>query len=301
MADVCRLCAGPCAKAFDAEVLGRYQVGYYVCEQCGSLQTETPYWLDEAYAIPGVHIDVGQAARVIATWVRLCLFLERLNFPKAAECVDYGGSTGLLARLMRDIGYGFQPYDRYANCTFANYFKVSDFADCRPKLITAFEVLEHFPQPAQSLQEILNKQSDLIIFSTMFYEKQGRDWFYLVPFCGQHVFFYDEIGLARFVQTFGYDLAKAGSYWVLFRQAGPYSAAMIAEAGSFTPDVEYSGQLLTALGYGTAETARDHDYAKQLFVNQLPTGGDTPAEMSKVRRPGTWRGRVAQWLQGPDT
>ena len=35
---------------FSNKVLGKYDVAYYKCSNCESLQTETPYWLDEAYA-----------------------------------------------------------------------------------------------------------------------------------------------------------------------------------------------------------------------------------------------------------
>lgn len=93
----CRLCGSASWHIFDHVVLDRHQVGYFECSGCGSLQTEAPFWLDEAYGIEGVHIDVGQAARVLQTWLRVWLILERIAFDRAELCIDYGSSAGLLA------------------------------------------------------------------------------------------------------------------------------------------------------------------------------------------------------------
>jgi hypothetical protein len=44
----CRLCGGATRPHFAAAVLGRYPVGYLLCGDCGSLQTEPSYWIEEA-------------------------------------------------------------------------------------------------------------------------------------------------------------------------------------------------------------------------------------------------------------
>lgn len=93
--EACRLCGCGTRLRFTRRVLEKYDAGYFECLGCGSLQTQPPSWLEEAYAIPGVHIDVGQAARVVQTWLRLCFVLERIGFDRARPCMDYGGSAGL--------------------------------------------------------------------------------------------------------------------------------------------------------------------------------------------------------------
>ena len=45
----CRLCSGETSFVFNHKVLNKFDVKYYRCSNCESLQTEKPYWLDEAY------------------------------------------------------------------------------------------------------------------------------------------------------------------------------------------------------------------------------------------------------------
>jgi hypothetical protein len=46
-AEACRFCGGPTRQRFRLQVLGRHDVGYLECATCASLQTETPWWLEE--------------------------------------------------------------------------------------------------------------------------------------------------------------------------------------------------------------------------------------------------------------
>src|SRR4051812_16147316 len=154
--ELCRLCDGPMRPRFKRLVLETHDVQYSECRDCGSLQTERPYWLSEAYNIPGVHIDVGQAARVLQTWLRLCFFLRNIDFDRSLKCVDYGGSAGLLTRLMRDSGYDYYAFDLYDGSKYANYFRIESLQELRPVLVSAFEVFEHFPEPGESLRHLLN-------------------------------------------------------------------------------------------------------------------------------------------------
>jgi hypothetical protein len=166
----CRLCEGTAVHKFDALVLEKYPTGYFECASCGSLQTEFPHWLGEAYAIPGVHVDVGQAARVVQTWLRLCFLLQNIGFDQSRKCIDYGGSAGLLTRLMRDSGYDYYSYDLYDGSKYANYFKVDSLGASNLGLLSAFEVFEHLPQPKVTLTEMFASNPELLVFTTQFYE-----------------------------------------------------------------------------------------------------------------------------------
>ena len=62
-------------------------------------------------------------------------------------------------------------------------------------LITAFEVFEHLPQPAETLATLFQARPRFIIASTEVYSGQDASWWYLAPRHGQHVFFYSRHAL----------------------------------------------------------------------------------------------------------
>lgn len=45
----CKICNHQTKQIFQAKILNKYEIDYFYCEHCGFLQTEDPYWLDEAY------------------------------------------------------------------------------------------------------------------------------------------------------------------------------------------------------------------------------------------------------------
>jgi hypothetical protein len=252
---------------FTLPILEKYDVDYFECSACGCLETDVPFWLHEAYAIPGVHIDVGQAARVIQTWVRVCFFLNQIDFDASRQCIDYGGSAGLLTRLMRDSGYDFFAFDTYDASKYANYFTVDSLDAVRPALITAFEVFEHFPEPAKALGEIFDTGTDLVIFLTQLYEGQGPSWDYLVPYCGQHIFFYRESALRAVADVQGYELIRSADFLVFVRRNGPYLEAVRKHSNDILPAL-FSGDLANRVNFGTEHTQRDFEYAKQRFLRE---------------------------------
>jgi hypothetical protein len=225
----CRLCGGETIFRWRKVVLLKYDVGYHECSSCGSIQTDPPYWLDEAYAIPGVHLDVGIANRTLQMWIAATSFLEEIGFPRTEQAVDYGAASGLFARLMRDAGFNFYAHDKYSDPFFVNYFTVDDMRAQHPRLITAFEVFEHLPDPGASIGALLDLGADAILFSTGFFSDQGQEWQYLVPECGQHVFFYTERGLGYFAGRFGYDLLGVGRFHVLLKRGVDSQMRKLAE------------------------------------------------------------------------
>ena len=40
-----KITGGPVEKIFEATVLGKHLVSYYICKQTGFIQTQDPYWL----------------------------------------------------------------------------------------------------------------------------------------------------------------------------------------------------------------------------------------------------------------
>lgn len=173
-----------------------------------------------------------------------------------------------MTKLMRDSGYDYRAFDVYDGSKYANYFRVEALAGLGPALISAFEVFEHFPDPRTSLEEIFGSGVELIFFTTQFYEGQAEDWDYLVPFCGQHVFFYTRHGLAAFAGARGFDLGRTADFHVLVRRGSRYAAALAGMEAS-TMDAAFVAHHLLSVGWGTDATARDHAYAKERFVREL--------------------------------
>lgn len=209
----CRLCGGASAKAFALTVLGKYRVDYCRCERCGSLQTETPHWLDEAYTLNLSHLDTGAANRNIDN-LAVCYAVARLFRLKNA--IDVGGGDGLLCRLLRDHGIHCFVRDKYAEPTYAQGFTRPDFQ--RPDLVIASEVIEHYARPREELDELFGLQPHVLLVTTTLFTGQGPDWWYLAPESGQHVFFYSREALELVAAKHGYTLLTSGAVLLFVRK-----------------------------------------------------------------------------------
>jgi len=209
---VCRLCHGPLAETFTAEVLGRYQVRYLKCANCHSMQTEAPYWLDEAYGENLSSLDTGAAQRSLrnlaASYAVARVFAVR-------NMLDLGGGDGLLCRLLRDTGLNCYVKDRYAVPRYAQGFDQPDFDV--PDMVTAFEVFEHLPHPAEDLNAFFATHPRVVLVSTEVYSGQGPDWWYVSAASGQHVFFYSREALKLIGQNFGYRVVLSGEFILFIR------------------------------------------------------------------------------------
>lgn len=270
----CRLCGGQeSCHLFSKTILGLYEVGYFECKSCGSLQTQFPYWLDEAYSIPGVHLDVGIASRSVKNWFGLSALLNEIDFPKDSLAIDFGTSRGLFARLMRDAGYSFFGYDKFSIPEFVNYFCLDSLEGSRPALITAFEVFEHFAEPAKSLKQLFETGASMIVFSTWFYKGHDKDWIYIAAECGQHVFFYTESALRNFAAEHGYELKLTAFFFLLLRP-GSLEAHQLAGIDRFAANSEemVRGTLVSQfenVKFGNDFMNRDLETARAHFDKAL--------------------------------
>ena len=108
----CKICQNRSTSCFNAVMLNKYDVKYYFCFHCGFLQTEEPFWLEEAYTDTINTSDTGIMHRNL----RLCRITSVLIyflFEKEANFIDYAGGYGIFTRLMRDIGFNFFWHDPY--------------------------------------------------------------------------------------------------------------------------------------------------------------------------------------------
>jgi hypothetical protein len=208
----CRLCHGQTAFAYKTTLLAKYEVSYYRCGECGSLQTEPPYWLSESYAQATSSFDTGSAGRVLDSYA-LIHTIARLF--RCRRLLDYGGNTGLLCRLLRDREFDAYSFDRYVTPMYAPHFvgAPSEHYD----LVSAFEVIEHFPSPAEDLEQIFAARPRVVVATTELFRGQTADWWYLAPLEGQHIFFYSEQAVRLIAARYGYELLIAGGFLLFSR------------------------------------------------------------------------------------
>jgi hypothetical protein len=214
-AEACRLCEGHLIPKYTAIVLHKYEVRYFECERCGSLQTEVPYWLDEAYQSHLSSLDSGAVQRNLQNLAAAYLISKLF---KVRDAVDFGGGGGLLCRLLRDYNVNCYVKDKYAVPTYGQGFSEPDFA--APNLVLAFEVLEHFAAPARELQDLFQSRPKVLLASTGIYNHQGADWWYLASETGQHVFFYSKKAVKIVADRFGYSSLLSGGFLLFVRKPG---------------------------------------------------------------------------------
>jgi hypothetical protein len=55
----CKICSQSVIELSTARIMNKYDIKYFYCDHCQFVQTEQPYWLDEAYQRPINMTDVG--------------------------------------------------------------------------------------------------------------------------------------------------------------------------------------------------------------------------------------------------
>lgn len=107
--------------------------------------------------------------------------------------LDFGGGSGLLVRLLRDVGIDSYWSDKYCENLFARGFEWD--SNTTPTMATCFEVFEHLPNPREEIDSML-KICPNLLFSTELLpcpipESSGTNtWWYYGFSHGQHISFY---------------------------------------------------------------------------------------------------------------
>lgn len=210
----CRLCGGPTRAVTRQRLLGKYDVGYQLCTQCELLQTEPPYWLDEAYSQAISQLDTGAVQRNQRD-SRLAALLARVLEIKG-PCLDYGGGHGVFVRMMRDLGFDFRWFDKYADNLYARGFEGTP--DDHHALVTAFEVFEHFADVRRDLDQLFAPQPAHVLVGTLLHAGHQDGWWYYMVESGQHVAFYAPRTLEWIAQQYGYTVIAAAEYSLFMRR-----------------------------------------------------------------------------------
>jgi hypothetical protein len=186
----CRICGAPASAGPQATIMNRYRITYFVCAECGFMQSEDPYWLDESYSSAISSSDTGVIARNIVFSQISSVILSLLG-KNNGRFLDFGGGYGIFTRMMRDKGFDFYWYDKYAQNLVARGFEGS-IAGERYEALTSFENFEHLVEPMKEL-DLMLELTDTILFSTeLLPEKipQPDQWWYYCLEHGQHVSFF---------------------------------------------------------------------------------------------------------------
>ncbi|MBK2094779.1 class I SAM-dependent methyltransferase [Francisella philomiragia] len=202
----CKICNHKNESIFSAKALKIYDIKYYHCSNCGFLQTEEPYWLDEAYSESINISDTGYMQRNILLSQKLTVLLS-LHFDKNSKFLDYAGGYGVFVRLMRDIGFDFYWDDKYTENFFARGFEFQESIEY--EAITSFESFEHFVSPLEEIEKMLSISRN-IIFSTEVLPNtipKPNEWWYYGLDHGQHISFYSE-------KTFKYIAKKYDLHYI---------------------------------------------------------------------------------------
>jgi hypothetical protein len=205
----CSVCRSNTKALFELKVLKKYIAGYYLCSNCGLIQTEKPYWLNEAYKSVIIDSDTGIISRNI-TLSKITAIIHILFLNKKSKVLDYAGGYGILTRMLRDIGVDCYWTDKYAKNIFARGF--GDMGKVKYDMVTAFELFEHLENPVKEISDIVKKfKPKMLLFSTMLHNgNPSKDWWYFVPEGGQHVSFYTQKCLKILANKIGMKLSTNG-------------------------------------------------------------------------------------------
>jgi len=224
----CRVCESKTVKTFNSLVLHKYSVDYFRCPNCSFLQTEQPYWLNEAYDNSINISDTGLLDRNIS-FSKMLAVLIYFNFNKDAKFLDYAGGYGVFTRLMRDIGFDFYWNDPYTQNLLAKGFKADINIDLKYELVTAFEVFEHLVNPKDEIEKML-QLSDTIVFSTEILPDpmpEAGSWWYHGFEHGQHISFYSRITLMELAKHFKLNYYFLESFHLFSRKIFDYKKLLI--------------------------------------------------------------------------
>lgn len=189
----CKICGNITDIFSESEILFKYKIKYFICRNCNFVQTEKPYWLEEAYSDAINYSDIGILKRN-SDLINPTKNVINLYFNKSGKFIDYGAGYGIFVRTMRDKGFEFFWSDKYCDNLFARDFEAKENTF---ELLTAYEVFEHLENPADEIRTML-KYSGNILFTTYLLpdnKPKPGEWWYYTPDHGQHIAIYSRKSL----------------------------------------------------------------------------------------------------------
>jgi len=172
---ICRVCKTQ-TEFVGVRPLLQSEVSYFECPNCGFVQTEGPYWLEEAYEETINISDTGIVARNPTNRnivISKLLMLVGLN----QKVVDFDGGYGLLVRLLRDGGVDAWHSDPYCDNLVAVGFEDDG---SHVFLVTVFEAFEHFVDPNTVLAKMFALAPNILLSTDLIPKPMPKfdDWWY---------------------------------------------------------------------------------------------------------------------------
>lgn len=87
----CKICSNPVEKAFETEILQKYQEGFYKCQSCGFLGVDEAHWLSEAYTNAINASDTGIVARNLSLYKIVSLIAYNIFGFRSKNVIGGGG------------------------------------------------------------------------------------------------------------------------------------------------------------------------------------------------------------------
>ncbi|WP_232075471.1 class I SAM-dependent methyltransferase [Mycobacterium seoulense] len=135
-------------------------------------------------------------------------------FDRHGRFLDAAGGYGIFTRLMRDIGFDYYWTDMYCPNLTARGFEAETGPGAPYTAVTAFEVMEHLPDPVGFVAELLESTgTDTIIFTTELFTGEPpapEAWWYYGFSTGQHITFYQRSTLELIGKRFGMRFYSSG-------------------------------------------------------------------------------------------
>jgi hypothetical protein len=260
---LCKICSSPVGLFAHAKILDKFRIQYFRCYNCGFVQTEAPFWLEDAYSEAINSSDVGLVSRNMR--VAMVSRAVIAHFFNAEDIfLDYAGGYGLYVRLMRDAGFNFYWHDLHCTNLFAKGFEAS-LKDEAYELVTAFDVFEHLENPLETIESLL-KLTKNIFFTTQLLPcfprpaPQPDEWWYYGLDHGQHISLFTDKSLASIAGRFSLNYYTDGKSVHLFTEKKLNSMM-------FRLWTRYLVAAMYSLIY-RRKSLTQHDYAG----SQLPVG-----------------------------
>lgn len=214
MSSECRVCHTNIASSFDVGTIFGNSVAYYECPNCQYVQTEQPYWLDDAYQSAINTCDTGIMMRNQAN-VNIVLATLKLLGARSGAVIDCAGGYGILVRMLRDVGVDALWSDPHCQNLLAGGFERRDET---ASLVTAFEAFEHFVDPVKEMEHLFDMAPNLLVSTVLMPRPtpSPADWWYYGLDHGQHIGFYRDISLQYLAKRFNKHLVSDGYAYHLF-------------------------------------------------------------------------------------
>jgi len=220
----CRLCGSIIESPFSTGKLLLRQIDFFECNHCAYIQTETPYWLAEAYEETINRSDTGILERNLSNRGLVLAALQLLG-ARDGKVLDYAGGYGILVRLLRDAGVDALWSDTHTENLVAKGF---EFKGDSITLVTAFEAFEHFVDPVKEMGKLVSLSPNILLTTSLAPKPtpKPQEWWYYGLEHGQHIGFFRVETLQHLANLFDLHLYTDG-FGTHFFSRNRYSRARL--------------------------------------------------------------------------